>query len=337
MPVLKLLIYNQVAQRQHKIKGEKIRTVIKEAHINKISKELSLITLFPPIKGFNNFIGTWVYQQEKTFIVDVGPAVTAKSLIKALKHMGIQKLDYILLTHIHIDHAGGLCEVAEQFPDALIVCHDGGIEHLVDPARLWKGSVKTLGKTGIAYGEIKPVSQDRFLGAKQFLSETINVVITPGHAPYHISYQTEKYLFPGEAGGICLSPDSKTDLKKEYMRPATPPRFFMDVYIESLEKLITLNPKTICYSHFGYKTDAVKRLKQHKEQLFFWEKTIQQEVEKVGNENIVENCIQNLLKHDPLMAMFSEMTQDMQNREYEFLKNSVNGFLGYLKTTADNC
>ena len=120
------------------------------------------------------------------------------------------------------------------------------------------------------------------------------------------------------------------------MRPATPPRFFMDVYIESLEKLITLNPKTICYSHFGYKTDAVKRLKQHKEQLFFWKKIIQQEVEKAGNENIVEDCIQSLLKHDPLMAAFSEMTHNIQKREYGFLQNSVNGFLGYLKTTADN-
>ncbi len=325
------------AWKQHRIKGKKIRTVIKEAYINKISKEVSLITLFPPIKGFDDFIGTWVYQKEKTFIVDVGPAVTAQSLIKALKHMGIQQLDYILLTHIHIDHAGGLCEVAEQFPEALIVCHDDGIEHLVDPARLWKGSVKTLGNTGIAYGEIKPVSQDRFLGAKQFLSETVNAVITPGHAPHHASYQTEQYLFAGEAGGVCLSFGSKTDSKKEYMRPSTPPRFFMDVYLKSLEKLITLNPKTICYGHFGYKTDAVKRLKQHKEQLFFWKKIIQQEVEKGRNKNIVENCIQSLLKHDPLMALFSEMTQDMQNREYGFLKNSVNGFLGYLKTTADNC
>ncbi len=310
--------------------------MIKEAYINKISNELSLITLFPPIPGFNDFISTWVYQEKKTFIVDIGPAVTAQSLIKALKHLGIQKLDYILLTHIHIDHAGGLCEVAKQFPDALIMCHDGGIEHLVNPARLWEGSVKTLGNTGRAYGEIKPVSQNRFLGTKQFFSETINAVITPGHAPYHVSYQTEQYLFAGEAGGVCLPLGSGIDSKKEYMRPATPPKFFMDVYLKSLEKLITLNPKTICYGHFGYKTDAVKRLKQHKEQLFVWKKIIQQEVEKAGNENIVENCIQSLLKHDPLMAVFPEMTQDMQNREYGFLKNSVNGFLGYLKATAYN-
>ncbi|MEN8212133.1 MAG: MBL fold metallo-hydrolase [Thermodesulfobacteriota bacterium] len=310
--------------------------MIKEAYINKISNELSLITLFPPIPGFNDFITTWVYQKEKTFIVDVGPAVTAQSLVKALKHLGIRKLDYILLTHIHIDHAGGLCEVAKQFPDALIVCHDGGIEHLVEPARLWEGSVKTLGNTGRAYGEIKSVSQNRFLGTKQFFSETINAVLTPGHAAYHVSYQTEQYLFAGEAGGVCLSFDSGIDSKKEYMRPATPPRFFMDVYLKSLEKLIALNPKTICYGHFGYKTDAVKRLKQHKKQLFFWEKIIQQEIKKAKNENVVEDCIQSLFKHDPLMAMFSEMTHNMQKREYEFLKNSVKGFLGYLETTADN-
>ena len=78
------------------------------------------------------------------------------------------------------------------------------------------------------------------------------------------------------------------------------------------------------------------KLKQHKEQLFFWKKMIQQEVKKGGNENIVGNCIQSLLEHDPLMAVFPEMTQEMQTREYGFLKNSVNGFLGYLKTTADN-
>ena len=76
--------------------------------INEISNNLYLITLTPPIPGFNNFIGVWLYKGKRTFIVDVGPSVTTNGLLEALQDLKVQHLDFILLTHIHIDHAGGI-------------------------------------------------------------------------------------------------------------------------------------------------------------------------------------------------------------------------------------
>ena len=110
-----------------------------------------------------------------------------------------------------------------------------GIDHLIDPSRLWEGAIMALGKTAEAYGEIKPVPFDRFIEANNFTSKLIHPIITPGHSPHHVSYLVENYLFAGEAGGVFLSPGPG----KRYLRPSTPPRFFMEIYINSLDKLIT--------------------------------------------------------------------------------------------------
>ena len=78
--------------------------------------------------------------------------VTADLLIDAITALGVDHLDYICLTHIHLDHAGAIGHLVRHFPDALVVCHPKGASHLVDPERLWQGTVKTLGATGRAYG-----------------------------------------------------------------------------------------------------------------------------------------------------------------------------------------
>jgi glyoxylase-like metal-dependent hydrolase (beta-lactamase superfamily II) len=129
--------------------------------IRKHSDRLSQILLSPPIDGFDDFISVWVYRGQESFIVETGPSSTAGALLAALKEIGLASPDYILLTHIHIDHAGGIGEIAAAFPGTPVVCHDIGRPHLIDPEKLWQGTVKTLGDTGRAYGPIKPVPEDR--------------------------------------------------------------------------------------------------------------------------------------------------------------------------------
>ncbi|MBT8375187.1 MAG: MBL fold metallo-hydrolase, partial [Deltaproteobacteria bacterium] len=191
-----------------------------DAKISAVSDDLFLITLPPPMPGFDDFIGCWLYSGNKSFIVDPGPTVTSEALAGTLKKLKISHLDYIFLTHIHIDHAGGVGDIATYFPNSPIICHKAGIPHLVDPSRLWEGSVKTLGEKATAYGQIKPVSPDRFIAADQFMSELITPIFTPGHSPHHVSYLAKEYLFAGEAGGVFLS----NNCNSEYLRPATPPR-----------------------------------------------------------------------------------------------------------------
>ncbi len=298
-----------------------------DAKINPVSNDLFLITLPPPIPGFGDFIGCWLYIGNISFIIDPGPSVTSKALARALEELKVSRLDYIFLTHIHIDHAGGVGDIAARFPESPIICHKAGIPHLVEPSRLWEGSLKTLGETAKAYGPIKPVSSDRLIRADQFKSDIITSVFTPGHSPHHVSYLTEKYLFAGEAAGVFLPLDSG----REYLRPATPPKFFLEISTDSIDALIEKYPLNICYGHHGIKGNAVEMLNKHRSQLMLWKKIIRKEIQN-SNDDFLTSCFNRLLKEDPLLADFSHMSQPVQKREQEFIINSIKGYEGYLRS-----
>ncbi|UCD81944.1 MAG: MBL fold metallo-hydrolase [Desulfobacterales bacterium] len=297
-----------------------------DAEIQNVSDDLYLITLTPPMEGFISFITAWLYQDDITYLVDVGPSSTAQGLINTLEDLKIQHLDFILLTHIHLDHAGAIGEVAARFPKTPIVCHPAGIPHLVEPSRLWEGTKKVLGDTAFAYGPIQAVSQNRFLDAEQFKSDAIIPFITPGHAAHHVSYLTKPYLFAGEAAGVyfAISRDCV------YMRPATPPKFFFDVALESVDRLIASKPEKLCYGHYGMALDAAAMLQNHRLQLFDWKRIIGEEIKRSDPEDLIEACVKRLLKEDSRLANLHNLSADVREREKYFLKNSINGFVGYL-------
>jgi len=304
------------------------------ADIRQISDRLYLIVLTPPIRGFDEFISVWLYRGEKTFIVDVGPSVVSGDLIFALQQMHVKTLDYILLTHIHLDHAGGIGDLSRVYPETPIICHPAGIDHLVDPAQLIEGTVNTLGDTGKAYGTIRPTARDRLIDATQFTSDLVFPVITPGHSPHHVSYQTDDYLFAGEAGGVCFpAPNNRGN----YMRPATPPKFFFDVTVQSIDDLIARHPKTICFSHFGIMENAVELLTAHKRQLLLWKDLILAQMKKDPSaEAPLEKWLEILVQSDPCMDNFYRLDEAVQERERFFLYNSLKGFAGYLKTVGND-
>lgn len=296
--------------------------------IQKIADDLFLIPLRLPRKGFNEFISAWLYRGRATCLIDVGPSACAPDLLLALQELNVSRLDYILLTHIHLDHAGAIGEIAESFPRTPIVCHQGAISHLVEPARLWKGTKKVLGSMALSYGPIEPVYRNRLQAASRFQTETITPIITPGHAAHHVSYQAGKYLFAGESGGVFLSlPKSKF-----YLRPATPPKLFLGDALKSIDALIACRPQTICYGHFGIHPDAVEMLQTHRRQLQLWEKLIRVEMNKFDETDRIPACLQQLLKQDRLMAAFDQLPSDVRVREKYFLQNSINGYLGYLSS-----
>ena len=298
-----------------------------KASIDQIAGDLILITLNPPIDGFDNFISSWLYQGEVSFLVDVGPASTAEGLLKVLEDANVAHLDYILLTHIHLDHAGAIGEIAASFPKTPIVCHPAGIPHLVEPARLWEGTKKVLGSTAEGYGPIQAVAAERFVDAEQFTSETIVPLITPGHASHHVSYNTENYLFAGETAGVyyAISPN------RFYLRPATPPRFFFDTAVESIDKLIAGNPTRLCYGHYGMTDDGLDKLKTTRRQLFSWKAIIEDQINNSDADDLIEICKAKLLREDPLVANFHALPETAKKREDYFLRNSIRGFIGYLK------
>ncbi len=302
-------------------------------NIRQISNNLYLISLDPLIHGFENFISVWLYKGKKTFIIDVGPSVTSAGVLAALHELMIDHLDYIFLTHIHLDHAGGIGEISSYYQKTPIICHRAGMDHLVDPRILTAETIKSLGETGRAYGTIQPVNKRQLVDAGQFVSDVVSPIMTPGHSQHHVSYQTEEYLFAGEAGGVCFPlPLNNGD----YMRPATPPRFFLDITAKSIDDLIARNPTNICFSHFGIKDDAIGMLTAHKQQLLLWKELISGQMARSQEKDFLDRCLEVLLQSDPLMAGFSCLDESVQQRERIFIYNSIKGFQGYLKAVSNN-
>lgn len=298
------------------------------AKIKAVSPDLFLITLPPPKPGFEDFISVWVKTGNPSFLVDVGPSVTVQALESALHELGIRSLGYIFLTHIHLDHAGGIGHMAQRFPNTPIVCHPSAIAHLGDPTRLWEGSLNTLGDTARAYGPIQPTPENRLVNVENFKDLPIKAFITPGHAPHHVAFMDGPFLFAGEACGVHLELASGD----VYHRPATPPKFFLDTTLNSIDLLLAQRPEIICFGHYGLSDQATHWLSFHKKQLMLWESILKDLLDQEGEEGFFRACLERLILEDPLMSPFHGFDLDTKKREEDLIHNSIKGYLGYLKT-----
>ncbi len=291
--------------------------------------DCTLIEIKQPIRGFDRFIGAWVYRGDMNLVVDVGPANSVHRLVEALARMDMERVDYVLITHIHIDHVGGLAGFLEHFPMAQVVCHDKAVKHLVDPSRLWEGSRKVLGEMADAYGPLTGVKEDVCMPHTQARIKNLTVIETPGHAPHHLSFSYMGHLFAGEAGGNYLSV-ADTD----YLRPATPPRFFLKVFLETVDRLMALEDQHICYAHFGDASSSRQMLKRFRAQVLRWQDIVQKEV-SAGPKDLVMRCVDRLLEKDPDLRAFEFLAPDTQARERFFMANSVRGYIGFLEAPGD--
>ena len=285
-----------------------------------------LIDLKQHRPGYDHFIASWVCKGDSNIVVDVGPANSVHILMDALEAMEMDRVDLVLLTHIHIDHAGGLADFLEQFPMAKVVCHRMGVEHLVDPSKLWAGSLKVLGELAEFYGPFKPVKEEALIPHTDASIEALQIIETPGHAPHHLSFSYQDKLFVGEASGTYHNMGGL-----EYVRPATPPKFFMEECLGSVDRLLGIKDQPIYYVHFGKAVSSHHKLKRFREQLIRWAEIIKQEMAG-GRADLVKRCMESLLEKDPDLKAFHAMDPDMQARERYFLTNSINGYVEYLQS-----
>lgn len=291
-------------------------------------ENLSCIDLDEPrLEGFTKFISAWLYQgKEFTFLVDPGPLASIPHLLKELKAKGVIRLDYILLTHIHIDHAGGTGELLKSYPEAQVICHPQGIKHMVEPAKLWQGSLKVLGYMAEVYGEIIPVPAANISFAEKVGDTGISVFMTPGHAQHHLCFLFDELLFGGEVVGVRSPVKSGI-----YMRPATPPRFILDVALNSVEEMIKLKPARLVIAHYGLVEPALDYLEIGRDQLKLWVKGVE-EVAMAGDEESEERLFQWLLEHDQSYRRIKELDPETYARERYFLGNTMRGMIGYIES-----
>jgi glyoxylase-like metal-dependent hydrolase (beta-lactamase superfamily II) len=187
-------------------------------------------------------------------IVDTGPASSLHHTLEGLEAAGVERLDWIVLTHIHLDHAGACGHLAERFPDARVVVRVEGAPHLVDPSRLWASAARLYPDMEERWGRMLPVPEERIvavstdtMAADLGEGRRLDAVYAPGHARHHMALWDpgSRTLFPGDAVGVFLPGTGG-------FRPATPPpEFDLELAVGSIQRLRALGAWRMYPTHFG--------------------------------------------------------------------------------------
>jgi len=287
--------------------------------------ELFLIDLPQNVDGFEKFISAWFFVDNlgRKILVETGPASTIPVLVAELSKL-TDSLDYILLTHIHLDHSGGLGHLLQKYDRAKTLVSPKGRKHLISPERIWNASISNIGSIAELYGSPLPVSSDALLNEGEGI-EGVEVFDTPGHAPHHISFRipfkSNHLLFAGEAAGMTYP-----DTGGLYLRPTTPPKFDAKAALSSLDLLsrVTTTDDYLCFAHFGLYKNARQIINYAKEQLLLWIKNVADWREIVMEK---ERMVELLLSIDPLLADFKKLPEKIQSRELIFIENSLQGVI----------
>lgn len=288
------------------------------------------IGLYIPKDGFKDFITAWLIRDKKrsrTVLVETGPASASERLMEDLNSLGADRIDYLLYTHIHMDHSGGAGQFSAKHPETKISVPSRGRRHLVSPEALYEGSVKALGKDLInAYGEPVPLPESA-LAPDPLALDGLTAIHTPGHAPHHDSYLYDldgvEILFAGEAAGY----HEEFGDGSVYSRPATPVRFFYDVAMNSLNTLKKYqNADLVCFPHRGFSRDCASVFERAEKQTALWKDIIS----SMPPDASPEDCVAELKSKDPYMANSDKLSPEGRVREDFFLKNSAAGYLDYI-------
>ena len=284
--------------------------------------------------GYENFIAAYVLKEDKVAVVETGPTSSIPNLLAGLQEIGIptEAVDYVMVSHIHIDHAGGAGALLQNLPNARLLVQKRGASHMVNPEKLWVHSRKALHEIVDLYGPIWPVPENRIIipedGTVIDLGEHVKlqVVETLGHASHHQSFYEKESgtLFLGDAGGIYLK-------KLDAVIPTTPPPLHLETKLDSIEKLIKLEPKLLCYTHFGHANNAVSRLQTYVEQLKLWAKIVSKSTER---DDDLEAICAKIMEQDLAMKRAEEFIKGHWMVRQSMVLQSIRGFIQYFVKNA---
>ena len=189
------------------------------------------------------------------WVVDPGPTTALDALLEGLSGEPPRGL---LLTHIHLDHAGATGVLCRRFPELAVYVHERGAPHLIDPSKLLASASRLYGDEMEAlWGEVAPVPAERvhaLTGGETI--EGFRVAYTPGHASHHVCYLHEDSgdAYVGDMAGVRIPPFEHT------LAPTPPPDIDVEQWLDSLHTVASWSPQSLCLTHFGQVTDVAEQL-----------------------------------------------------------------------------
>jgi len=296
----------------------------------RLNTHLYLIDLKPV--GIENFIASYVLKgSDSSAIIETGPTCSIPNLLAGLQEIGVayEDINYVGVSHIHIDHAGGAGTLMQHLPNAKLLVHAKGAAHMINPQKLWEASKQVLGEVALVYKEIQPVPEKRVVtpvdGAVFDLGGDVQfrVLETLGHASHHMGFfdNSSNGIFQGDAAGIYIP-------QLDVTMPTTPAPFHLEMTLNSIQKLMDLAPRRLYYTHFGSVDNAVNHLKAYILQLKLWEKTVSEAMSKGDN---LQAMYEKILENDRQMRVAAEFIKNHMVLRRGVVMQNIQGFVEYLK------
>jgi glyoxylase-like metal-dependent hydrolase (beta-lactamase superfamily II) len=219
-------------------------------------------------QGAERVIGSYIVETDDgPALFDCGPSSCRNALVAGLRARDLELSDirHLLLSHIHLDHAGAAGVLVREHPGLQVHVSEIGAPHLVDPSRLERSARRLYGETfDDLWGELAPVPQenvhlagDRVVGLECFP--------TPGHASHHVCYlDADGTLYAGDAAGVRIQPHATV------LPPTPPPEFDLDVWLETLDEIERRAPARLALIHFGVAEDVSRHLAELRRRLGDW-------------------------------------------------------------------
>jgi glyoxylase-like metal-dependent hydrolase (beta-lactamase superfamily II) len=200
-------------------------------------------------------------------LVDPGPTSCVDTLLAELDGWVPKAL---LLTHIHLDHAGASGTLARLWPSLEVYVHERGAPHMIDPEKLLASATRLYGdEMDTLWGAFEPVPEDRLhalTGGEQLVigDREFAVAYTPGHASHHVSYLSDGVAFVGDVGGVRIAPEAPP------IPPTPPPDIDIEQWKASLELIASWRPDALAYTHFGSTERVDEQLTLVAQRLDLW-------------------------------------------------------------------
>lgn len=210
-----------------------------------------------------------IVEKGRVAFVDTGTNDSLPNALDALKKLGLDvtAVDYVILTHIHLDHAGGAGAMMQAFPNAQLVVHPRGARHMAEPSKLIAGVAAVYGAEYVehVYGDILPIQSERIISAEDgyafdLAGRKLTCIDTPGHARHHNCIVDERTggIFTGDLFGLSYR---ELDVDgRQIIFPTTSPSQFDPVAMHaSIDRLLQLNPSAMYLTHYGQLNDVAQR------------------------------------------------------------------------------
>lgn len=282
------------------------------------------ITLFT----FDQLRTSWLIRDRRNILIESGFPSNGPELLAGLEKISLtpRDIDFLALTHVHLDHAGGAGHVARENPALKVFAHEKGARHLTDPSKLMKSVKKAYVGIFSSAGDMIPISEQQIVtvssGDVIDLGDTrLEVLYTPGHAKHHVVYfdRASESVFSGDAMGSQFEGFPNFVL-------APPADYDKELAKQSIDLIKAMNPKRICFTHCGPymlngRDDYYETLKK--------------------KHDLWSECVLEIARKNPgadpqkVLELFMEENKDLENYPTQHFSFglSVKGILIYLKRT----